>query len=117
MRTYRITVGAGEMSESEPPMTYREDVSVVRTGDVVALWDKLAKRSDYCASGNRYTGGMTPIQAFPWNMRTSWASGTEPARVGVAHSSEEAFVMNVERRSRSVHGEETDQPSKEGRSR
>jgi hypothetical protein len=98
-------------------MTYREDVSVVRTGDAVDLWDKLAKRSDYCAGGNRYTDGMNSIQALLWNMRTSRMPRKAFERGGVTRSSDEAFVMNVERRGHGVCGDEIDQPSKEGRSR
>jgi hypothetical protein len=60
-------VSIEKMIESEPLMTYREDVSVVKIGGAADLRDKVREESDYCAHGNRYTGGMSSMQALLWN--------------------------------------------------
>jgi transposase len=100
-----------EMSVSEPPMTYRYNHRRCQNrGSPIALGG-VCEVPDDCAGGNRYIGGMTLIQASPWNVGTcyfddkgryqverSMSANTEArCRDGAVRSSVEASVMDVER--------------------
>ena len=100
------------MSASEPLRTYRKVLRRCQNQGSVEPLGEVCGGPEFGAGGNRYIGGMTLRQAFPWNVRTcaldekgnrqvaDTASGNTEARDrgGVARSSVEASVMDVERR-------------------
>jgi IS605 OrfB family transposase len=124
-------VGVGKMSESKPPMTYREDVIVVKTGGAADLHDQCMGSSDYCVHGNRYTGGMSPMQALLWNHEnlpddakgkrraadTASTNTDASGRGGVTCSSDEGSVTDPERRGHSVQKMQSVNRPSDGRNR
>lgn len=93
-------------------MTYRKVRDAVKTGAGPVVPGQVCKEPDYCADDSRYIGGMTLIQASPWNVGTcivddkgtlqvakSARTNTDATcRGGAVRSSVEASVMDVERR-------------------
>lgn len=68
----------------------------VKTAGWTCRRDNCAGNVYCCVQGIRRGVGMTSIQAIEWNLGALEAK--ELPRVGAAHSSDEAFVMGVERR-------------------
>ena len=58
------------MSESEPPMTYRKVLKMLSEPESPVALGEVCEKPAYCTGGNRYIGGMSPIQAPAWNMGT-----------------------------------------------
>jgi hypothetical protein len=124
-------VSIEKMSESKPLMTYREDAIVVEIGGAADLRDKVRKEPDYCAHDNRYTGGMSSMQALLWNHEnlpddgkgkrrvadTTSANTDASGRGGVTRSSDERSVMGRERRGHGVSKMTLVNRRKDGRNR
>ena len=72
------------------------DTDDVRTTSFTSWWDNCVGYVYCCAQGIRRRVGMTSIQAIVWNVGGS--DMQVYLSVGVAHSSDEALVMGVERR-------------------
>lgn len=100
------------MNESEPLMTYRNSFKTLSKPRGPHTLGKVCAEPAYGAGDSRYKGGMNPVQAWEWNMGTCPLMAREickredPAREntdavgrgGATRSSEEGFVMNLERR-------------------
>ena len=98
---------------NEPLMKCRKRMDVVKTGRVSLAQDEVQKGPVYCLSGGRHRGGVNLAQAFGWNVGTCRLNvkGESQAgspckskstnvshRGGIARSSNEASVMEVEQR-------------------
>ncbi len=112
------------MSASEPLRTYRKAPRRCQNQGRFQLLGGVCAGPEFGAGGNRYIGGMTVHQACPRNVRTchladkgnrqvaATTSGNTDARYrgGVARSSVEASVMDVERRGDVIDGRALGQP-------
>ncbi len=112
------------MSASEPLRTYRKALRCCQNQGRFEPLGGVYGLPENCVGGNRYIGGMTLSQAFPGNVRTCDLDGkgnrqvavttsgnTEAGyRDGVARSSVEASVMDVERRGDIIEVDALSQP-------
>ncbi len=94
-------------------MTCRKRRNDVKTGGESLTRDEFGGRPAYCPGGVRHEGGVTLIQALVWNVGTCRPDVKGEAQVGrphkgestdaghrggVARSSDEGSVMELERR-------------------
>jgi hypothetical protein len=102
-----------EMNASEPLMTCRKRLDDVEMGVSHCTPRQARRKPWYCPCGTRWRRGMNILQAQAWNVRTCRFDVKRESRVvkshkcksseaehrdGVTRSSEEASVMEVERR-------------------
>ena len=55
---------------NEPPLTCRKHRDVIETRLQLLAWDKLGGRPADCPGGDRHPDGVSPVQAFVWNVGT-----------------------------------------------
>ncbi len=102
------------MNANEPLMTCRNlSFNGIKTRAIFGAWGRVGKLPVYCPCGVRHLGGMSLTQALIRNWRgrrvmliekvqagqtCKAESRKTPTCVGLPHSSEEVFVMSMERR-------------------
>jgi len=113
---------------NEPLLTCRKRTDDIKTGGKSLTRDKNRGRLECCLFGIRHEGGVNLIQAFVWNVGTCRCDDKgemqEPKlkcesteawhRGGASRSSDEGFVMELERRACAISSEETEQPNRVG---
>jgi len=63
-------VSAGKTNASEPLMKCRKSIDVIETRPKWLDWDAAREEPDYCSSGDRHEGGVSPAQALVRNVGT-----------------------------------------------
>ena len=81
-------VRCAKTSESESPMTYRNECNDVETRGLYHLWDKCGKLPMSWPRGIRYIGDVSAYQALMRNMRTCRCDVKGERRVSGPHEAE-----------------------------
>jgi hypothetical protein len=59
-----------ELNETEPVLTYRKHMDVIKTRVSMGSWEESGRYPVYWPDGDRYTAGRNLAQAFLWNLGT-----------------------------------------------
>ena len=113
---------------NEPLLKCRKRTDDIKTGGKSLTRDKNRGHLESCLFGIRHKGGVNLIQAFVWNVGTCRLDDKgemqEPKlkcestdarhRGGASRSSDEDFVMELERRTCAISSGEMKQPERGG---